>query len=286
MFWAKLWNTSAAAPGAQRNPVRRVALGSGTQGPCSIHPLFQVDRQEGGKMIQGDALRAERSTVDLRRAMVDNQIRTFDVTDQPVLERFTVVPREMFVPAALASLAYSDAPLALPPARPGAEARVLMVPMFLARLIQGATVKASDRVLVVGAASGYTSAILSGLAGRVTALDSEPDLASAAAARFAALGLGNLDTATGPLAAGHAAGAPYGVIVIDGAVEDGYEAVLAQVAPGGCLVTVDAKSSTATRRAGKAVRFDRIGGEFSARPLFDATVPVLPEFRAKPVFVF
>lgn len=238
-------------------------------------------------MIEGDTSRSERTSAELRRAMVDNQIRTFDVTDQVLLERFIVIPREMFVPAALASLAYSDAPLALPSARPGAEARVMMVPMFLARLIQGATLKATDHVLVVGAASGYTCAILSGLAARITALDGDPDMAAAARSNFAALGLLNVETVTGTLAGGHAAGAPFDVILVDGAVEDGYQPLLAQVAPGGCLVLIDAKSSTATRRSGKAMRFDRVvDGDVSARPLFDATVPVLPEFRAKPAFVF
>jgi protein-L-isoaspartate(D-aspartate) O-methyltransferase len=76
------------------------------------------------------------------------------------------------------------------------------------------------------------------------------------------------------------------VIFVNGAVECNLERLFEQLAPDGSLVTIEAKSSTATRRSGKAMRFDKFAGEISPRALFDATVPVLPEFRAAPTFLF
>ena len=103
-----------------------------------------------------------------RRTMVDCQIRTFDVTDQPLLARMLDVPREDFLPPELAPLAYSDTGLQL---KSGGERRTLLPLLVLARLIQGAGVRSADKVLDVGAATGYSSALLAGLAGRVVALE-------------------------------------------------------------------------------------------------------------------
>src|SRR5580700_734200 len=101
-----------------------------------------------------------------RRTMIDCQIRTFDVTDQQLLARMLEVPREHFLPLELAELAYSDIPLQLKPTGPSGERRTLLPPLVLARLIQAAGVGSTCTVLDVGAATGYTSALLAGLAGR------------------------------------------------------------------------------------------------------------------------
>ena len=73
---------------------------------------------------------------------------------------------------------------------------------------------------------------------------------------------------------------------VQGAVETNLETLFSQLAPKGCLVCVDAASETATRRTGKAMRYDRIGGDISGRPLFDITLPVIEEFRFSPTFTF
>src|SRR6202035_2682298 len=119
----------------------------------------------------GIADRLSRSELH-RRTMVDCQIRTFDVTDQPLLARMLEVPREHFLPGELAQLAYSDIGLQLKPAGPGGERRTLLPPLVLARLIQGAGVVSTGTVLDVGAATGYSSALLADLAGRVVAVQS------------------------------------------------------------------------------------------------------------------
>ena len=224
---------------------------------------------------------------DLRRMMVDGQIRTFDVTDQRVLEVFYRTPREGSLPAALVPLAYSDAALVLPAADPGRQGRALMQPMFLAKLLQNATLAETDGVLVVAGASGYAAALVAPLVARVVPPDSDPQMTTLAARYLAdhAIG-GTAEAVTGPLTGGHPAGAPYDKIIVHGAVEHGLEALFAQLAPGGALLTVETRRNQATRRSGKAVRYDKLSGGMSERTLFDATVPVLEAFRAPEAFVF
>ena len=86
-----------------------------------------------------------------RQTMVDCQIRTFDVTDQNVIARFNDLPREHFLPEALKSLAYSDAALEL---RSDGATRTMLAPLVLARMIQGAGVTETDRVLDVAGGAG------------------------------------------------------------------------------------------------------------------------------------
>ncbi len=94
--------------------------------------------------------------------MVDRQIKTFDVTDSALLARILEVPRELFLPAELKPLAYSDSSLQLKPGAPGQTQRTLLAPLILARLIQGARVMESDKALVVAAGVGYSTALLCG----------------------------------------------------------------------------------------------------------------------------
>lgn len=224
---------------------------------------------------------------DLRRMMVDGQIRTFDVTDQRVLEVFYRTPREGSLPASLVPLAYSDALLVLPPAEPGRQGRALMQPMFLAKLLQNATFAETDRVLIVAGASGYAAALVAPLVAHVVSLDTDPQVTAMAARYLEQLGLAaRAQAVTGPLADGHSAGAPYDRIIVHGAVEQGLDALFAQLAPGGALLAMETRRNQATRRAGKAVRYDKLGGGMSERTLFDATVPVLDAFRAPDAFVF
>lgn len=220
----------------------------------------------------------------LRRAMVDNQIRTFDVTDQPLLDRFYTVPRELFLPPELESLAYSDAVLSV---KQGGQRRVMLIPMVLARLLQGAAVRPTDRVLVVGDGMGYAAAILAGLAASVVALESESGFGLSAGGGARSLGFANVTTATGPLGDGASSGAPYDVIVVAGAIESGLETLLGQLAMRGRLVTIRKTLFDGVRRNGKAVMIERLGpAEFSDRNLFDSSAPVLEEFQTAINFSF
>lgn len=208
-----------------------------------------------------------------RRNMVDGTIRTADVTDLRLLWAFQEVPRERFVPAKSADLAYVDFDL------PVAAGRCLFKTRVLAKLLQAAGVAATDRVLVVGCATGYGAAILARVAASVVALEENADLARSA--REALTDRPNVEVVSGPLAAGWSAAAPYDLIVVEGATEVVPEALLGQLSDGGRLVCVLGGDPAA-----KAMLYLRSAGEVGGRAVFDAAAQVLPGFAKAPAFAF
>ncbi len=207
-----------------------------------------------------------------RKTMVDNQIRTVDVTDFAVLDAFGSVAREAFVPEALRTLAYVDRPVSFP------GGRTLMQPAPLAKLVQLARPLPGERVLVVGGATGYTAAIVAALGATVTLL--EEDAALAAQAKTALDGTG-VAVVEGPLVAGSAAGAPYDLVLFDGSVEVLPEAFTALVAEGGRIVGVQGRGLS-----GKAVVSVKAAGKLSARTAFNLQASVLPGFERPKEFAF
>ena len=129
--------------------------------------------------------------------MVESQIRTNKVTDPALVETFSTVPRELFVPDRLSSLAYADEDIEIAPHR------YLMEPLVLARLLQTAGVTEDDMVLDIGCGTGYSTAVLSKLANTVVAVESDPKLASHAASLLSQLDMDNAVVMTGPLEQGH-----------------------------------------------------------------------------------
>jgi protein-L-isoaspartate(D-aspartate) O-methyltransferase len=214
-------------------------------------------------------------TANARRMMVEGQIRTADVTDAGILDAMLALPRERFLPAALARLAYVDGEI------PVARGRALLKPMVLAKLVQAARIGSSDRVLDVGCATGYSSALLARLAGTVIGLEEDAGLAGQAREALAAVGVANVEVVTGPLTAGWPAGAPYDVILLNGATELVPEAFGDQLKPNGRLLGVDGRSAAA-----KAMIYHVIEGHLVGRPVFDAAARLLPGFAAPPQFVF
>jgi protein-L-isoaspartate(D-aspartate) O-methyltransferase len=208
--------------------------------------------------------------------MVESQLRTNKVADEAVLDAFLMVPRERFVPVAFHDTAYLDDDLPL------GNGRALLEPMVLARLLAAAKIRGTDKVLDIGCASGYSAAILARIAGSVVAVEEDKALAEQARARLAELGVRHVAVIEGPLARGHAAGAPYDVIVIEGALAAVPEALAAQLAEGGRLVGV----VKAGAGVGRATLMNRVQGVLSRRPLFDAAAPLLPGFAPAPSFVF
>lgn len=219
--------------------------------------------------------------VELRRSMVDGQVRTNDVTDHRIVGAMLDIPRETFVPPALKSLAYIDDDLLIRPAQGSTPARYLMEPMILARLVQLAEVDEKDHVLDVGTGTGYGAALLSRLAQQVVALEEDAELAAAANKTLSELGVGNVAVMQGPLAAGWPAEADYDLILIEGAVEVIPDRLFAQLKEGGRLVAVVGEGG-----AGRASIFTKIAGNPSERIAFNAAVPLLPGFKAAPRFVF
>src|SRR5437868_4478755 len=123
-----------------------------------------------------------------RQAMVDRQVRPHDVTDLRIIAVLLEVPRERFFPPAQRALAYLDAEV--PVSETGT--RALLKPMVFAKLLQAAAIGENDRVLDVGCATGYSSAVLGKLAGSVIALEGDPALARMASETFAELALANV----------------------------------------------------------------------------------------------
>ena len=165
----------------------------------------------------------------MRQAMVASQLRTVAVTDPRVVAAMAEVPRERFVPAASTAMAYRDTAIAL------GQGRALNTPLATARLLVQARLQPSDRVLLIGAAAGYTAAVLASLVAEVVAVESLPALA--AHARDALAGTPNVTLVEGPLEHGHPAGAPYDVLIVDGAIEELPSTLASQVVDGGRIVS-------------------------------------------------
>jgi protein-L-isoaspartate(D-aspartate) O-methyltransferase len=214
-----------------------------------------------------------------RRMMVDGQVRTADVTDRPLLAAFLEVPRERFCPADKLSLAYMDLDVLV--SGPGHVTRYLLKPMVLGKLIQALEVAESDRVLDVGCATGYSTALLSRLANVVVGLEEDENLVLRAREALAELGHADIKTVAGPLTRGFAAGGPYDAIVLQGSVEVVPQTLLAQIKDGGRLGCVLGRGPGA-----RAMLYRSIDGEISGRPVFDAAAAPLPGFSKPPAFVF
>lgn len=214
-------------------------------------------------------------TATARRMMVDGQVRTADVTNLDLIAAMLAVPRELFVPPALAAQAYLDSDIPL------GNCRALLKPMVLAKLIQALQVSESDHILDVGCATGYSCAVLSRLAGAVVGLEEEAALARRAQEILAAVNAARVTIVDGPLNAGSPAAAPYDAILLNGATEIVPEILGKQLKPDGRLACIFGHAPN-----GKAMLFRVVEGQLVGRPIFDATAPVLPGFVAPPVFVF
>ncbi len=214
----------------------------------------------------------EQSFDTMRRAMVASQLRTTGVNDPRVVAAMGEVPRERFVPAERAQLAYADTSLPLP------GGRTLNSPMALGRLLTEARLDGSERALVIGAGTGYAAAVLARLARSVVALEEAPDLIAGARETLAA---GDVEIVEGPLAQGWAAGGPYDFVLIDGAVEETPQVIVDQVADGG-RIALGLLDRGVTRLAIGRV----IGGAFGLTVFADAAVAPLPGFEKPKMFSF
>jgi protein-L-isoaspartate(D-aspartate) O-methyltransferase len=217
----------------------------------------------------------------LRRSMVDSQIRPNDVTDPRIIAAMLELPREHFVPPERANLAYLDDDLPVRNATHDRAARYLMEPMVLARLVQALNLVDEDRVLDVGSATGYSTALLAKLSSHVVSLEEDSELASSARRNLSDVGVSNVEFVTGPLKAGAAEKGLYDAILLNGSVEVVPDELLAQLKEGGRLVAV-----VRGNPPGRAMLYVRAGGGTSGRPLFDAAVPPLPGFEVPRGFVF
>jgi protein-L-isoaspartate(D-aspartate) O-methyltransferase len=212
---------------------------------------------------------------EARKRMVDGQLRPNRVTESRLLAAFQDLPRHPFVPEAMRARSHADQDVPLP------GGRALLAPMKLARLLQFAAVRPGERVLVAAAGAGYAAALLARLGAQVSAVEDAPELLALARAALPDAAPGLRIEAADP-AAGWPERAPYDVILIEGAVPSLPEALVAQLAEGGRLVTVLRPPGS----PGVAVLARRAGGAVSTLDLFDCTAPALPAFAPRPAFAF
>ena len=215
-----------------------------------------------------------------RLNMVESQVRPNGITDRRIIAAIESVPRENYVPEARRALAYMDEDVTLEAGDRTAGRRALIEVMAFARMLQHASIKPSDKVLVVGAETGYGAAVISQMAATVVALESDAGLAAQAKSNLA--GLANVRLVHGPLAAGVGPDQPFNVILLEGRAEEVPQALIDQLADDGRLVGVIGERETS-----HACVYSRAGGSVAVRQVFDASVTALPGMKKKrPAFVF
>ena len=211
-----------------------------------------------------------------RLNMVESQLRPNRVTNLNLLELMGSLPRESFVPEAARSIAYVDETIAL------SDSHFMLEPMVLARLLQELNITSTDRVLDIAAGTGYTAAILAGMAAKVIAVEESQPLVHTASQKLAELGRSNVEFIVGSYADGYASGAPYNAIILEGAVTAVPATLLNQLAEGGRLVAVIMNKGP----VGQARLYHKVEGQIGERVLFDAGAPLLPSLAPAQQFVF
>ena len=214
----------------------------------------------------------EQNFEQMRRAMVASQLRTTGVNDPRVVAAMGAVPRERFVPEERCALAYADAPVPL------GHGRQLNPPMALGLMLTEARLNGEERALVIGAATGYSAALLARLVREVTALEEVAELAAFARGALEGSGVALVE---GPLTEGHPGGAPYDFILIDGAVEHVPQAIVDQVAEGGEILLALIEDGVTRLCVGR-----RVGGALGTTTFADAAAAVLPGFQKPRGFIF
>jgi protein-L-isoaspartate(D-aspartate) O-methyltransferase len=215
----------------------------------------------------------------LRQRMVDNQLRTSEVTDRGVLDAFLTLPREMFVDPVDRPFAYADRELRMASAAPS---RRMLDAVRLARLIHALPRGPEVKAMVVAGGTGYSTAVLSQLCGSVLLVEEDAALVRLARELLTPSLVGtDVSIAETRLADGDPRGGKYDVVLVDGAVEVIPETILQQITDGGSLATIETAGGVS-----RGTLFERIGTDITKWPLFDAWATVLPGFERKREFVF
>jgi protein-L-isoaspartate(D-aspartate) O-methyltransferase len=178
--------------------------------------------------------------IDIERArfnMIEQQIRPWDVLDLDVLALLSHLKREQFVPQAHQALAFVDMqiPLLSPTEQALRRGHCMLEPKVEARMLQDVAPKPNEKVLEIGAGTGYMAALLASRAQRVITLEIEPQLAEVAIANLKQAGISNAEVRVADGAKGLAAEGPFDVIVLSGSVAEVPQALLAQLKIGGRL---------------------------------------------------
>ncbi|NWG73833.1 MAG: protein-L-isoaspartate O-methyltransferase [Rubrivivax sp.] len=212
--------------------------------------------------------------------MIEQQIRPWEVLDQGVLDLLAEVRREDFVPSAYRALAFVD--MQVPLREQGRHGQCMLEPKVEARLLQDLQVRRHEKVLEVGAGSGYMAALLGRQAQRVVTLEIVPELAAMAAANLQRAGLRNVTVREADGARGLAGEAPFDVIVLSGSVAEVPRVLLEQLAVGGRLIAIVGEEPV--MRATLVTRVSE--HDFGRVESFDTVAPRLLGFDEPPRFHF
>lgn len=200
-----------------------------------------------------------------RQNMVENQVRPWEVLDFDVLETLKAVRREDFVAPAHRNVAFADLNLPL------GHDEVMMKPVIEGRVLQALELKKTDTVLEIGTGSGYLTACLAALAGKVTSIDMHADFVEAARQRLGAAGVANVELSTAEAVNGYAPAGVFDVVVVTGAVHSVPEKFVRWLKTGGRMFVVRGDSP-----AQKAVLLTHEGdGRYREESLFETDLPYL-----------
>lgn len=197
--------------------------------------------------------------------MIEQQIRTWEVLDQQVLDLLGQVHREEFVPAAYRKLALADVNIPL------AHNQITMTPKVEARLLQALNLTVDDKVLEIGTGCGYLTALLATRAKQVTSVDIFSDFTESAASRLAQHGIHNVNLQTGDAINGWPAEGPYTAIAVTGSLPVANSKLEEQLAVGGRMFVIIGQSPVMS-----ALLVTRTGaGQWTREPLFETDLPAL-----------
>ncbi|WBY01310.1 protein-L-isoaspartate O-methyltransferase [Ramlibacter tataouinensis] len=229
-------------------------------------------------------MNAEPTLAELRFNMIEQQIRPWDVLDEPILQLLAQIRREEFVPPRHRALAFVDMMLPLRGERDEALrlGQVMLEPKVEARLVQDVKLQGHEKVLEVGAGSGYMAALLAARAQRVITLEIEPELARMARENLQRAGVRNCEVREADGSRGLAAEGPFDVILLSGSVAEVPQALLQQLKPGGRLATI-----TGDEPVMRATIITRTGdATFTTAQPWDTLAPRLLNFPEPSRFKF
>ena len=216
----------------------------------------------------------------LANNMINGQLITGDVIDETLLDALASVNRSDFVPEQFKNVAYIDEEIAL------GNGRFLIEPLVFARILKYAAITKSETVLDVGCATGYSTAVISQLAGKVIAIEENKELAAKAKSIF--IKYQNIRFFESELKSGYEKEAPYDVIIIEGAIEIEPKELFVQLREGGRLLAIEHTSPEKISYSGlgKLVEYKKIAGIMYKTMLHDASSHLLEQFRKTASFVF
>lgn len=208
-----------------------------------------------------------------RQMMVDTQVRPSDVTKFPIISAMLSVPRELFVPSDKVEAAYISENVEL------GGGRVVLEPRTFAKMMDALAFDGSELVLDVGAAYGYSSAVIAAMAEAVVAVEEDEDMAGESAELLSSVNADNVIPHTGPLAEGATDHGPYDVIIIEGGVEEVPQTLTDQLKDGGRIACLFMEDRLGVVRIGY-----KQDGRVTWRFSFNASAPVLPGFAKETAF--